>query len=81
MSLKPETTQKIFITWFGLLTMIAIFNFYRNLTDASTQSELERSYRENKDRYEQSIDEHDTFKADINYLKGRVACTNHPMQK
>lgn len=75
MALKPETTQKIFITWFGLLTVIAVFNFYTNLSDRTVQSELERSYRENKDRYESSIHEHDGFKADLNYLKGRVACS------
>ena len=76
MKLSPKTTQRIFITWFGLLTVIASMNFYHNLTDRDVQSELERTYQQNKDRYESSIAEHDTFKADINYLKGRVACSD-----
>jgi hypothetical protein len=75
-NLSAEARQRIVVIWFTLLTMVAVFNFYSNITDRNMQTELATSYRENKDRYESSINEHQTFRDDINYLKGRTACGN-----
>ena len=75
---QPNVVQRIFIVWFILLTAIALYNFSHNVSDNTAQSILETTYAENKDRYDKSIAEHDNFKADINYLKGRVGapCAN-----
>lgn len=67
-----NTIQKIFIVWFLALSFMAGYNFYHNLADQKTQIVLEATYLQNKDRYDQSINEHNDFKADINYLKGRA---------
>ena len=72
--MQAQTLQKIFFSWFLVLSVIAMYNFYHNVTDAGRQSILETKYAENADRYDESIREHDGFKADLNYLKGRVAC-------
>lgn len=70
--MEARARQRIFYIWFTALTMMAAFNFYHNISDASNQEVLTKTYAENKDRYEKSIAEHEKYDARINYLMGRV---------
>lgn len=60
--MRPQALQRLFLFWFGLLTIIALFNFYHNLTDSDRETQLENRYTQ----------ERQELKSEVDYLKGRI---------